>query len=243
VTSPTNTVTALARRFAVEVDLNPTGVADWQPLPGVEDFKPAHTPRREDDEDYDDDGAMRRAVTGSEWNNEIKLIHRAGPDGVTFNPVQEHLRIKAEADDALTGEAHVRWFDRSGVGEAWEGRCLVDWTPDGGKGRDTVTVRLLGQGKRVAIANPNSSPLPVVAALVPAGGPTAGGTLVEIRGRRFTGATAVTFGGTPAESYRVVSDTLIVAVSPADVAGTVDVQVTTPDGISANVAADNYTYA
>ncbi|MFY1658578.1 phage tail tube protein [Micromonospora sp. WMMD1274] len=244
-TQPVDYVTALARRFAVEVDLNPSGVANWQPLIGVEDFKPGRTQRKQADEAYDDAGAERQAITGSSWTIDMKLIHRTGLDGVTFNAVQEHLRVKSEASDALTGEAHVRWFDRSGVGEAWEGRCLVDWVPDGGNGgaRDTISVKLNGQGARVAITNPNASPLPVVAGLAPTGGGVAGGTLVEIRGRRFTGATAVTFGGTAATSFRVVSDTLIVAVAPAKAASTVDVLVTTPGGTSANTAADNYVYA
>ncbi|OKI47235.1 phage tail tube protein [Micromonospora sp. CB01531] len=243
-TSPVQTVTALARRFAVEVDVNPSGVADWQPLIGIEDLKPNRTQRKVADESYDDAGAERSAITGSSWTLDIKLIHRTGIDGVTFNAVQEHLRVKGEANDALTGEAHVRWFDRSGQGEAWEGRCLVDWVPDGGNGgaRDMISVKLNGQGARVAIVNPNASPLPVVAALAPTTGPAAGGTLVEIRGRKLTGATAVTFGGTPATSFRPVSDTLIVAVAPAKAASTVDVVVTTPGGTSANTAADNYIY-
>lgn len=243
-TSPTTTVTALARRFAVEVDVNPSGVASWQPLIAVEEFKPVRAARKVADESYDDAGATREAITGSSWSADIKLIHRAGIDGVTFDATQEHLRVKSEATDAITGEAHVRWFDRSGTGEAWEGRCLVDWTPDGGNGaaRDVVTVKLTGQGARVAITNPNASPLPVIAALAPTTGVAAGGTLVEIRGRKLTGATAVTFGGTAATSFRVVSDTLIVATAPAKVASTIDVVVTTPGGSSANTAADNYIY-
>lgn len=244
-TSPVQTVTALARRWACEIDMNPTGAADWQPLIGIEEFKVTADQRRENDEAYDDAGAARQAITGSSWRLDMKLIHRAGPDGVTFNAVQEYLRTKALAADAMAGEVHVRYFDRSGTGEAWDGRALVDWNPDGGNGgaRDTVGVVLSGQGGRVAITNPNSSPLPVVASLAPTGGGIAGGTIVEVRGRKLTGATAVTFGGTAATSFRVVNDTLIIAVSPAKAASTVDVVVTTPGGVSAISAASKYTYA
>jgi hypothetical protein len=63
-----------------------------------------------------------------------------------------------------------------------------------------------------------------------------------IAGTDFTGATAVTFGGTAATGYVVDSDTQITATSPAHAAGTADVQVTTPDGTSANTAADDYAY-
>lgn len=244
-TSPTNFVTALARRFDIEIDVNPSGVADWQPLMGVEEFKPDRPQRREADEAYSDDGAARQTITGSSWKIEMKLIHRKV--GGAFNSVQEHLRTKAEADDALTGEAHVRWYDESGDGEAYEGRCLVTWTPDGGNGgaRDTVAVVLDGQGPRVAITNPNSSPLPVVSALAPATGGVAGGTMVTVKGRKLTGATSVTFGGTAATSFKVLEgdDTRIIALAPAKVASTVDVVVTTPGGVSATSAGSKYIYA
>jgi hypothetical protein len=81
-----------------------------------------------------------------------------------------------------------------------------------------------------------------VTAVSPTSGSAAGGTTVTITGTGFTGATAVTFGGTPATGVTVVSDSQISAVSPAHATGTVDIQVTTPGGTSAAVAADQYTY-
>jgi hypothetical protein len=61
----------------------------------------------------------------------------------------------------------------------------------------------------------------------PDSGPVAGGTTVGIVGVCFTGATAVLFGGVPATSFTVNSDTLITAVAPAGRAtGSVDVTVT-----------------
>ncbi|WP_040871434.1 IPT/TIG domain-containing protein, partial [Nocardia exalbida] len=54
----------------------------------------------------------------------------------------------------------------------------------------------------------------------------------------LTGATAVTFGGTPAASFTINSATQITAVAPAGT-GTVQVTVTTAGGTSNGVA---YTY-
>ena len=54
------------------------------------------------------------------------------------------------------------------------------------------------------------------------------GTLVQISGTNFTGATAVSFGGTPAVSFNVVSASLIDAVVGTGANG--DVTVTTPGG-------------
>ncbi len=84
---------------------------------------------------------------------------------------------------------------------------------------------------------------PTVVYLQPTSGPVAGGTTVIMAGNRLTGATAVTFGGTNATSFRVDTDNQITAVAPAHAAETVDVQVTTPAGSSATAGAgDDYAY-
>jgi len=83
---------------------------------------------------------------------------------------------------------------------------------------------------------------PSVTSLSPAAGPISGGTTVTIAGADLTGATAITFGGTPA-GFTVNDDSSITAISPGtDAADTVDVTVTTPGGTSATVPADRFTY-
>jgi len=84
-------------------------------------------------------------------------------------------------------------------------------------------------------------PVPTVEKVAPNKGPEAGGTGVTITGTNFTGATAVTFGSTPAKSFKVESPTTIAAQSPAGT-GKVDVTVTTPEGTSAKSSADEFTY-
>ncbi|GAA3220292.1 hypothetical protein GCM10010532_049870 [Dactylosporangium siamense] len=84
------------------------------------------------------------------------------------------------------------------------------------------------------------APQPVVSALSPSTGSTAGGTSVVITGTGLTGASAVTFGGVAATSYTVDSATQITAVSPAGTAGAKNVVVTTPGGAS---TATPFTYA
>lgn len=83
-----------------------------------------------------------------------------------------------------------------------------------------------------------------VSAVSPAQGAETGGTTVTITGLLFTGATGVAFGGTPAASFTVDSDTQITAVTPAHTDGTFDVTVTVTgaDGTSTTGPDDEFTY-
>jgi len=81
---------------------------------------------------------------------------------------------------------------------------------------------------------------PSVSSVNPTGGPLAGGTSVEVRGARFTGATEVKFGSANA-TFTLVSGSRIAATSPAGT-GVADVTVKTPNGTSSISAADRFTY-
>ena len=81
---------------------------------------------------------------------------------------------------------------------------------------------------------------PSISSVSPATGSTLGGTTVTITGTNFSGATSVTFGGTPAASVSSVSATSITAVTPARSAGAASVVVTTPQG--SNEANSLFTY-
>lgn len=86
---------------------------------------------------------------------------------------------------------------------------------------------------------------PIVTGITPNGGPVTGGTPVTIVGSGFTGASAVSFGGTIvlASGFTVNSGgTQITVASPPRTAGPVNVTVTTPVGTSAVVAAAVFTY-
>jgi hypothetical protein len=84
---------------------------------------------------------------------------------------------------------------------------------------------------------------PVVSDSGPATGPSSGGTAVTISGSNLDGATGVSFGGTPAPRFSVVSPTAISATAPPGAAGsTVDVTVTGLGGTSAAAAGARFSY-
>ena len=112
-------------------------------------------------------------------------------------------------------------------------------------GTGTVDVRVVnpaGTSANTAADDFTYVPKPVITAINPTRGPTAGGTSVTITGTNLTGTTAVTFGGTAATSFNVDSATQITAVAPAKTAGQIDVRVTSVGGQSDVVTADQYTY-
>ena len=74
----------------------------------------------------------------------------------------------------------------------------------------------------------------------PNSGTAAGGVPVTLTGSGLTGATNVTFGGTPATNINVINTSTVSAITPAHVAGAVDVVIDTPAGGATLV--NGYTY-
>jgi len=82
-------------------------------------------------------------------------------------------------------------------------------------------------GPRIISASPNA-------------GPASGGTTMTITGDDLTMVTGLLFGDVPA-SYTIVSNTEIIATSPAESAGTVVVQV--KDGTLLEPSGVDFTYS
>jgi hypothetical protein len=84
-------------------------------------------------------------------------------------------------------------------------------------------------------------PVPVVTAINPNTGLSAGGTVVTITGSNFSGATSVTFGGMAATAFSVSNSTTITATTPYNPLGTVNVAVTTSLGTGTGTNLFTYT--
>jgi hypothetical protein len=74
-----------------------------------------------------------------------------------------------------------------------------------------------------------SSDAPSVSSVTPSSGPTGGGTQVAILGNHFLAGATVSVGGNPATNVQVVTDTTLLATTPAGTAGAADVTVTNTD--------------
>jgi FG-GAP-like repeat/IPT/TIG domain len=92
---------------------------------------------------------------------------------------------------------------------------------------------VVGTPSGVATSTTAFSVAPTIGGFHPSSGVS--GTSVTIFGSAFTGATAVTFGGTPAASFTVVSDSRITAVVAAGTTGIVRVTTASGSAQSADV--------
>jgi hypothetical protein len=87
--------------------------------------------------------------------------------------------------------------------------------------------------------------LPTITAISPNKGPATGGTVVTVTGTGFalgTSYTTITFGGKNAPPVMCTATTTCTAVSPAHLAGTVDVKANVNKTDSERTTADRFTY-
>jgi len=84
---------------------------------------------------------------------------------------------------------------------------------------------------------------PILASAAPSSGSTLGGTVVTLTGSYFAQQRVVYFGGIAAPRFSILGFSTIQVVSPPyPTAGTVDIRVSGPNGISATSTGDRFTY-
>jgi hypothetical protein len=147
-----------------------------------------------------------------------------------------------DPNGAFNGEplsqANMGWQQHSVevIGTGSDTVAFASVNPDGpcGPALDNVSVSAIG---------PPPPPRPVVTGLTPSKGPAGGGTKVTVSGSGLTGTTQVKFGVLNATSVVVNrAGTALTAISPAEVARTVDVIVVTPGGPSMASSLDHFKY-
>lgn len=155
--TPEQLISTLARKFRVDVDTSATAAPAWLQVRAVQTFKPTINNTMVDDADMDSDGWGSDAKTGMKWALELGLLRKVGLTSGSYDPGQEAIRAAAD-DFGPDAVVHVRWYDRNGGPEAYEGYAQVGWSPNGGgpTALDIVAVTLSGNGARKPIANPTA---------------------------------------------------------------------------------------
>ena len=113
--------------------------------------------------------------------------------------------------------------------------------PEATGATNPVNITVTTPGGVSAISSSDDFTYMAVTGVSPAVGALAGGTSVTITGTGLAGATAVDFGSV---AGTIVSDTAtqIVATSPAEAAGTVNITVTSSAGTTPTSTSDQFTY-
>jgi hypothetical protein len=125
---------------------------------------------------------------------------------------------------------------------------ILAYSPEYAAGSGTVDVTVTSDGGTSSTSGADhftfSSASPAaVSSLSTSSGGSNGGTLVTITGTGFTGATGVSFGGVQSPDWVVNSDTQITALSPGHDAGTFDVIVSGPAGLSAASSSSRFSFS
>ncbi|MFD6416007.1 phage tail tube protein [Streptomyces sp. NPDC060194] len=148
---------ALARRWTLQLDLSAAqDGSDWQTVFGIAEFTPpAPDPNIEDSSDYESGGWNGKTKTAQEWELAVTLNRKINDQVKVFHATHEYLRRAAWLFGSGS-KAHLRWFDRQGMPEAYEGRGVVQWEASGGEhtALDQVEVTIHGDGELLLIDNP-----------------------------------------------------------------------------------------
>lgn len=225
--------TTLNRKWYFDVDTNPTGTANWVGVFGVQEFKPSVDASTGDTSDFASawKGTQNSALA---WKLEGKVKRATtAASALAYDPGQEYLRTQSLLV-GVAGRTHVRFYEMEPSGprvEAYDGWGTVTWSEEGG-GQDAlsnVSFGINGDGPRNAITHPQPA-APYIISILPLGRAVAG--LVTINGTNLTGASAISWGGTAATVFNVISDTQVSCVIPGT-SGVKSVTITTPQGTSA----------
>ncbi len=202
-------------------------------------------------------------VTAAAGTSGVTAGTRDVPEGTTVNTTPEYDGGAGGDKPVVTSVSPAQGPASGGTAVTVKGRYFTDATAVTFGGKAAASYKVVSSTEITAVT-PAGAPgavivavttdygtgtkassytyvaAPVIASVHPNAGPKAGGTAVTITGTGFTGATSVTFGGTAAASYTVISDTQITVVTPAGAKGPADVTVTAPGGTVTKSSAYSY---
>ncbi|MFP8960037.1 phage tail tube protein [Streptomyces nanhaiensis] len=147
--------TSLARRWRLEINMGTEAVPDWQICPGITDFVPNTPPTLQASGEYENGGWGSNTKTAQTWQIVATFNRKKTADSTAYSPVHEKLRTAAFGWGA-DSKVEVRWFDREGLPEAYQGTGVVTWAPAGGDytALGSVVATIDGDGPLELIANP-----------------------------------------------------------------------------------------
>jgi IPT/TIG domain len=124
----------------------------------------------------------------------------------------------------------------------WSPKVITAYSPATLRGDANVTVTNAVGKSPASVSGRFAAGAPTVTGISPEAGSVDGGTIITITGEGFSASDGVEFGNTPSTSVTVLSPTSLEATVPPGDPGSIDVEVTSPQGTSATSPADLYAY-
>ena len=145
----------LAREWRLEINMGTDEAPDWQLCPGVREFTFTSEPNFEDSSDYDTDGWAGNTKTAQAWEVNTTIVRKKSETSKVYNPVHEAIRL-AHFEYGDANKVHLRFMNRNGLPEAYEGKALPNWAPSGGEysALGEVEITFTGDGALTPIDNP-----------------------------------------------------------------------------------------
>lgn len=235
--------------YGLDVNIGTTEAPVWQPARRISNFNPTPTPKSQTAQSYDDFGADNADITG--WNTNLAFaiqVNRNTGTGLYLPEIEALLERTRPSAKGSLAVVEVRWYHKPEAGapnpnDAGQGYFTVGFTRanTGADGAvELLNFTLTGKGSAWEIVNPFTgwvSAAPTITTALPTGAAT--GDQVVLTGTGFQGTTAVTVGAAPAD-FIVISDSTLVIVMPAGVAGATTIVATNATGASVPF---NYTRA
>ena len=242
---PAETTLGKSFEYGLDVNLGTSGAPSWQPVRRISGWAPTFPATPQDIASYDDRGAPSEEVTARGFSAAFSVQGNRSLTTGAYLPELEAL-IAASKGTGSSAVLEVRWYHKPDVGapnpaDAGKALVTVEATRQntGNAETELYSVTLTGRGRSQQIVNPFagwSSSAPVVSSIRSTDGAAAGsGDIVTITGSGLLGATSVKFGATEATEKLVVNGATIIATLPSGSAGSVNVTVTTPGGVSSAV--------
>jgi hypothetical protein len=145
-----------------------------------------------------------------------EVLAHQGPVGLTASALNTFpVHIPVQAGDVLglntsTAEKPNACLFKTSPSDFFAATANPSNNPDGSIAMMSPTAPGFRLNVQATLQRP-----PSITSISPAGAPIKGGARVTISGAELNGASAVSFGSTPAKSFTVVSETQITAIAPA----------------------------
>jgi Tol biopolymer transport system component len=186
-----------------------------------------------------------RVIVNGEASNEVQYTYSTGltaPSITSLNPANPTGPVTGGTVVTINGSGFsgpsVRFGASAGSVTNSTGNQITVTAPASAAAGPVSIVVQNGNGTTAVASAPFTyTPVGPVSApslqpLTPASGPITGGTAITITGTQFAPGSTVTVGGVPATDVQVLSNTQIVAVTPAGAQGPADVVVSNGFGPS-----------